>query len=132
MYSTLIDQGDKLGVIVPRIDDRQIVFQAFEADRELKGMSQIIRARSMDASDHGFDPAFDPSRPISIVTEAGSKGLEFRAVHWLFCDDLRNVRQAETYYTVVTRAKTSMDAYFNGTLPKVLAASCASSDKDLW
>ncbi|MES0152915.1 AAA family ATPase [Mesorhizobium sp. M0018] len=132
VYSTLIEQGDKLGVIVPRGQDRQAVFDAFEADAELSGLSQIIRARSIDLSDSNFDPSFDPDRPISIVTEAGSKGLEFRAVHWLFCDDLRHIRQTETYYTVITRPKTSMDAYFDGTLPQSLAASCAPSDKELW
>src|SRR5262249_41774976 len=119
-YGDLIQQGDRLGVIVPRQDDRDLVYQYLEEDPELTGKSQIIRANTGDADDRDFNPAFDSSTPISILTVHACKGIEFRAVHWLFCEDLAWHYNHEHYYTVVTRAKTSLDLYFTTNLPEVL------------
>lgn len=120
-YADLIAQGDRLGVIVPTRADRDTVFQIFESDGMLAGKSQIIKARTGDEDDRGYNPAFDPESPIAILTEKGSKGLEFRAIHWLFCDENDYYRTPETYYTVVTRAKTRLDLYFESDLPTTLA-----------
>lgn len=121
VYGDLIAQGDRLGVIVPRTEDRELVLRTFDTDERLAGKSQIIRARSGDEDDYDYNPAFDPERPISILTEKGSKGLEFRAAHWLFCDEDQQYRTAETYYTMVTRPKTRLDLYFASDLPMTLA-----------
>jgi len=121
VYEDLIRQGDRLGVIVQRTEDRVLVKKAFDADERLVGKAQIIRARSGADEDRDHDPAFDPSCPISILTEKGSKGLEFRAAHWLFCDEDQQYRTAETYYTMVTRPKTRLDLYFASDLPMTLA-----------
>lgn len=122
-YSDLIAQGDRLGVIVPRRDDRTAIFEAFEADPDLAGKAQIIKARSGTADDRGYNPAFDDQSPIAILTEKGVKGLEFRAAHWLFCDELAHYRTTESYYTVVTRPKSRLDLYYETDLPMKLAKS---------
>jgi len=124
-YGDLIAQGDRLGVIVPRRGDREAVFAALDVYPSLKGKLQIVRARSGAEGDSGYDPAFDPSCAIAILTEAGSKGLEFRASHWLFCDEQQHRRTPEIYYTIVTRPKTSLDLYFKSDLPATLAKAYA-------
>jgi len=131
-YADLIQQGDKLGVIVARTEDRNLVHNYLENDPELEGKSQIIRARTGDEDDSDYDPSLDPDNPICILTMQGCKGLEFRAVHWLFCDDLSKHHNAEHYYTVVTRAKTSLDIYFVRSLPQVLARAYSPPAGDLW
>lgn len=130
VYADLIKQGDRLGVIVARRNDRDTVFNYLEEQAVLKGRSKIIRAK--DDSDDDYDPSFDPEAPICILTVQGCKGLEFRAVHWLFSDDLSNYHTLEHYYTVVTRAKTSLDIYYTTTLPQVLARAHSQSGVNAW
>lgn len=131
-YSDLIAQGDRIGVIVPRRDDRTAVFDAFEGDAELAGKAQIIKARSGTTEDRGYNPSFDDQSPISILTEKGCKGLEFRAAHWLFCDELAHYRTTEAYYTVVTRPKTRLDLYYETDLPMKLAKSYSPPAETDW
>ena len=119
VYADLIQQGDRLAVVVARKESRERVLGYFEEDPDLRGKSKIIRAR--DDEHDAYDPSFDFEKPICIITVQGCKGLEFRAVHWLFCDDLSWYHDNEHYYTVVTRAKTSLDLYFTKTLPQTLA-----------
>jgi superfamily I DNA/RNA helicase len=128
-YADLIQQGDLLGVIVARRDDRNVIQNYLEGDSELEGRSQIVRARTGRDDEH--DPSIKPNAPICILTIQGCKGLEFRAVHWLFCEELQGYHDAEHYYTVVTRAKTSLDLYYSGNLPQVLARAHAPR-QDLW
>lgn len=130
VYADLIDQGDRLGVIVARTADRETVLEHFESDATLKGKSKIIRAR--DEREADYDPSFDPDFPICIVTVSGCKGLEFRAVHWLFCDDLSYLYDNEVYYTVITRAKTILDLYYASELPQELARGYSDGAKKLW
>ena len=59
-------------------------------------------------------------------------GLEFRTVHWLFADKLSNYHKDEDYYTVVTRAKTSIDVYYTTSLPAVLAGAHAEDGVLPW
>jgi superfamily I DNA and RNA helicase len=121
VYGDLIRQGDRLGVVVARRDDRDLVFEYLESIPALAGQSKIIRARE-DRADN-YDPSFDSDVPICILTVKGCKGLEFRAVHWLFADDLGHHHKPEHYYTVVTRAKTSLDVCFTSGLPQILAGA---------
>jgi superfamily I DNA/RNA helicase len=130
VYADLIQQGDRLGVIVARTEDREAVFDYFEADVNLRGKSKIIRAREEHEGD--YDPTFETDVPICIVTVKGCKGLEFRAVHWLFSEELSYRHDNETYYTVVTRAKTVLDLYFATQLPQVLARAHAGGHVKLW
>jgi superfamily I DNA/RNA helicase len=125
VYAGLIREGDRLGVIVARKRDRETVHAYFENDPLLEGKSKIIRAREED--EHDYDPSFEPDSPICILTVKGCKGLEFRAVHWLFSDDLSWTHRNEHYYTVVTRAKTSLDIYYTGKLSRELAGAYSRS-----
>jgi superfamily I DNA/RNA helicase len=119
VYRDLIEAGDRLGVVVARKEDRQAVFDFFEEDEILAGQSKIIRAREEDEED--YDPSLNPDVPVCILTVKGVKGLEFRAVHWLFCEELSRYHDNEHYYTVLTRAKTSVDVYYSTNLPQCLA-----------
>jgi superfamily I DNA/RNA helicase len=130
VYADLIKQGDRLGVIVPYKNQREKVFEYLEQDSFLQGKSKIVRAR--DENDDDYDPSFDSDAPICILTVKGCKGLEFRAVHWLFCDDLSGYHNEEHYYTVVTRAKTGIDIYYTRILPQILAKAHAESGVRPW
>ena len=107
-----------------------MVFDHLSQDSNLKDMVQIVRARGAEESDH--DPAFDPERPICILTVKGCKGLEFRTVHWLFADSLSHHHGNEEYYTVLTRAKTSIDIYYTEALPDALARAHAADGVLPW
>lgn len=131
VYEDLIRQGDKLGVVVPRKTDRDLLLKHLNKDARLAGMAQIVRARTGDPEDE-HNPELDPEKPICILTTRGVKGLEFRSVHWLFCDELQKYQSAELYYTVVTRAKTSLDLYFSSDLPAELAQAHVSTDGEMW
>jgi hypothetical protein len=127
-YGDLISEGDRLGVVVARRADRVQVLDALDADAALTGRSQIVRARNADEQG-AYSPTLDPERPILILTVDGCKGLEFRAVHWLFCDENIYYFDAEHYYTVVTRAKSRIDLYYSSSLPATLAAAYAAPIK---
>ncbi|MCW8282628.1 AAA family ATPase [Agrobacterium sp. InxBP2] len=131
-YGDRISEGDRLGVVVPRRDDRDEIANSLEADPDLQGRWQIVRSRTGDASDRDYNPALDADRPILIMTEQACKGLEFRALHWMFVDDLAHHRTDERYYTIVTRAKTSLDIYHIGALPSQIARSYAPPARSLW
>ena len=62
----------------------------------------------------------------------GCKGLEFRAVHWLFADELSYHHTPEHYYTVITRAKTSIDVTYTDVLPETLARAYAKPGVPPW
>ena len=123
VYADLLEQGDRIGVIVARRDDREAVLEHLYQDSSLRDMVQIVRAREAEETD--YDPALEPDRPICILTVKGCKGLEFRTVHWLFADELSYHHGDEDYYTVITRAKTSIDVYYTESLPDVLARAHA-------
>jgi superfamily I DNA and RNA helicase len=130
VYGDLIRQGDRLGVVVARRDDRQVVFNYLESIPALTGKSKIIRAKE-DKADN-YDPSFDSDAPICILTVKGCKGLEFRAVHWLFADELGHHHKPEHYYTVVTRAKTSLDVCYTYALPQTLARAHSETGVTEW
>ncbi len=130
VYGDLIRQGDRLGVVVARKEDRDVVFNYLEAIPALAGKSKIIRAKE-DGGDN-YDPSFDSDAPICILTVKGCKGLEFRAVHWLFADELSHHHKPEHYYTVVTRAKTSLDILYTNVLPQTLARAHSEAGVTEW
>jgi superfamily I DNA/RNA helicase len=132
VYGDRIREGDRLGVIVPRKDDREAALKAFQALPELADRCQIVRAKSGDDDDRRHITAIDPSKPILILTAQGAKGLEFRGVQWLFSDDLEGYYTPELYYTVVTRAKTSLDIYYTNKFPDVLAQAHSEPASSIW
>jgi hypothetical protein len=120
-----------LGVVVPYADDRQRVHEALERDTRLTGLSQVVRARS-GSRDDDHDPSIDHDKPICILTAQGVKGLEFRSLNWLFCDELASKYTNEVYYTVVTRAKTALYFYHSNGLPSTLARAYSKSGGGIW
>ena len=59
--------------------------------------------------------SFSPETPICVCTIHAAKGLEFRAVHVVGCDELmRFGLNRNLTYTAVTRAKTSLSLYYSG------------------
>lgn len=130
VYADRIKEGDRLGVIVAYTNDRERVLKYLNSRPALRGKAKIIRSKG-DSTD-GYDPSFDPDAPICILTVKGCKGLEFRALHWLFCDDLSNFHTNEHYYTVVTRAKTSLDISFTRMLPEILARAHSEKGGSIW
>jgi superfamily I DNA/RNA helicase len=132
VYADFIRQGDRLGIVVARTDDRDRVYAYLEADAQLQGKSKIIRARSDDEDGRSYDPSFDPDIPICILTVQGCKGLEFRALHWLFAEQLSYHHTLEHYYTVVTRTKTRLDLYYTNALPTDLARAYAAPGGSIW
>lgn len=71
------------------------------------------------------DAAFDPDRPIWLSTISSAKGLEFRAVHLAGMDHVSKTGPAQRRlcFTGVTRAKTALTVYHEGTLPGYLDAA---------
>jgi hypothetical protein len=130
VYGDLIRQGDRLGVVVARKDDRQVVLSYLDSIPALAGKSKIVRAKE-DKTDN-YDPSFDSDAPICILTVKGCKGLEFRAVHWLFAEELSHYHKPEHYYTVVTRAKTSLDVCYTHALPQTLARAHSGTGVTEW
>ena len=130
VYADLLQQGDLIGVVVARTTDREVVLEHLSHDPDLKNLVQIIRAREPEERD--YDPALDPNRPICILTVKGCKGLEFRTVHWLFADNLNHYHRDEDYYTVITRAKTSLDVYYTKSLPDTLARAHSKDGVPPW
>lgn len=130
IYGDYIKQGDRFGVIVHRTSDREKVFEYLENDPDLAGKSKIIRAR-MDG-EFDFDPSFYDEKPICIVTVHGSKGLEFRGLHWLFADQGDRWYTDEHYYTVVTRAKTDIDIMCTDCVPGILSRIHSSNEPPSW
>ena len=130
VYADLLEQGDRIGVVVARRDDRDVVLEHLSEDPRLKDIVQVIRARGANESD--YDPAFEPGRPVCILTVKGCKGLEFRTMHWPFADELSHRHSDEDYYTVVTRAKTSIGIYYTNELPEVLARAHAAEGVPPW
>nr|WP_314352345.1 AAA family ATPase [Comamonas thiooxydans] len=55
---------------------------------------------------------FSTDARIHVLTVAGAKGTEFRAVHLFACEDVQGEQDSvEFWYTAVTRAKTTLLAY---------------------
>ncbi len=131
VYGDFLAAGEKLGVVVPRKKDREELLQLINENENLAGKAQIVRAWSGNSSDtHVVE--LDAGKPILIMTEKGCKGLEFRALHWLFVDRDVAHRTDELYYTIVTRAKTSLDMYHSSSAPAALAKAYAQPTKELW
>ena len=130
VYADLLRQGDRIGIIVARTADREVVFDHLSQDPALKDLVQVVRARAADEAD--YDPGVEANRPICVLSVKGCKGLEFRTVHWLFANELHYYHTDEDYYTVVTRAKTSIDIYYSHRLPGVLARAHATEGVPPW
>jgi superfamily I DNA/RNA helicase len=102
-----------VGVLCPRHPDLVEVWKHLSAS-SIRDMCQLQRF------DDGYE-AFDPQKRVIVTTLHGAKGLEFRALHLLAMDMVKNFGlQRNMTYTAITRAKTSLAIYHNGALPSYL------------
>ncbi|WP_081858388.1 AAA family ATPase [Pseudorhizobium pelagicum] len=112
---TYNEPGDLIGVVVRQRSDCDEVFEALEQIGKLSGRSQVFHSGVSNRH-------FSEECRICITTIQSCKGLEFRALHWLFAEDDAYLTRQKAY-TVVTRAKTSLAVYFNNALPEILAGA---------
>lgn len=96
-------QKEALAVLIPRraaFDE----LRAYFANTDLAD-SVVYHSESLPA-------LFSSGARIHVMTVAGAKGTEFRAVHIFGCEDAQGPQDtAEFWYTAVTRAKTTLLAY---------------------
>lgn len=97
-----------IGLLCPRGEDVAAVKQVLMAS-DLWPLVNVQQA--------GGYSEFTPGQPIVLTTVQGAKGLEFRAVHILAADKLKNFpTQKNLTYTAATRAKTSLAVYHEANL----------------
>ncbi|TCQ14627.1 ATP-binding domain-containing protein [Rhizobium sp. PP-CC-3G-465] len=100
--------GEMIGVLCPRGKDLKAVAATLFASN-LANEVQVQRAGEYTSMDESF--------PIVVSTVQGAKGLEFRAVHLMAADKLKNfAKQRNLTYTAVTRAKTTLVVYHDTAL----------------
>lgn len=112
--------NELIGVIVPLRDDLESVV-------EMLRTSEIAEYCQFQTQAEGYS-AFDPTKPVSVSSVHGGKGLEFRAAHLLAMEGIGSFPQGNRRniaYTAVTRAKTSLNAYHSAAVPTWLSAAFA-------
>ena len=87
--------------------------------------SSIANDAVVQSAEDGY-VQFEPDKPVCVCTIHGSKGLEFRAVHMLDCENIKKSSlNRHIAYTGITRAKTSLNPYYSNSLPGYLASALA-------
>lgn len=100
--------GEMIGVLCPRAEDLKAVATVLYAS-DLAHDVQVQQAGAYTPMDEAY--------PIVVSTVQGAKGLEFRAVHLMAADKLKNfATQRNLTYTAVTRAKTTLVVYHDASL----------------
>jgi superfamily I DNA/RNA helicase len=95
--------GEMIGILCPRAAELTEVADLL-GESEIAGAMQVQRAGAYDA--------IHLERPVIVTTVQGAKGLEFRAVHMIAAEKLKNYKtQKNLTYTAVTRAKTTLVVY---------------------
>lgn len=95
--------GELLGVISARTEDIDTIAALLAASPVA---DKVLVQRP------GRYQAYDPLRPIWLCGLQSAKGLEFRAVHLLASDRIRNMSNLRSKtYMAVTRAKTSLSVH---------------------
>lgn len=112
---TYNDPSDLIGIVVGRIDECDLVYDYLSGIPKFSGRCAVFHS----AIEHR---RFDEDCKICITTVQSCKGLEFRALHWLFADTVPYLTRQKAY-TVVTRAKTSLTVYRDGPLSPILAGA---------
>lgn len=103
----LVDQlvaypGETAGIIAARRSTRDAIGQFLQ--------STVLVDRVFVQSEDDNEFAFAPERPIVVSTLHSAKGTEHRCVHFLAADDFPYYTR-ERGFTMVTRAKTTLDVY---------------------
>lgn len=114
-------QSGMIGILAPM---RATVKRIAEALRE----SELASHFQVQQFESGYEPLSNQKR-ILVSTIHGAKGLEFRALHLLGMDMVRKFKNAPNLvYTAVTRAKTSLSVYSDGSLPGYLEQAIANAE----
>jgi superfamily I DNA/RNA helicase len=100
--------GEALAIFIARtatFDELRNCFMSTE-------LATLVAYHQKDDSSASFTGA----ARIHVMTIAGAKGTEFRAVHLFGCEEAQGPQDtAEFWYTAVTRAKTTLLAYSSPT-----------------
>jgi DNA helicase IV len=112
---TYNEPSDLIGVVVWRKQDCDLVAE-YLADTRFGAITRVFHS---DVEGRRFEPGFR----ICVITVQSCKGLEFRALHWMFADQDSYFITHGRAYTVVTRAKSSLTVYHEGPLPDFLAGA---------
>jgi DNA helicase IV len=121
---TYNDPNDLIGIVAWRTEDCDSLLEDLSGTR-FEPMAAVFHSGIQNRS-------FRPGCKICIVTVQSCKGLEFRALHWLFADEYGYHVTRERAYTVATRAKSSLTVYHNGALPACLAGAIASPPRGIF
>jgi superfamily I DNA/RNA helicase len=105
--------NEALAILIPRVK-AYAELREFFAGTDLE--NQVVYHEENDASQ------FASGARIHVMTVAGAKGTEFRAVHLYGCEDAQGQQDThEFWYTAVTRAKTTLLAHSSPSEPPVSA-----------
>ncbi len=110
--------NELIGVVCPRHDELATISQQLSN-------SAVSRFCTFQNTDSYI--SFDRVRPICVCTVHSSKGLEFRALHFVACDTLHGFgRNRNMAFTGFTRAKTSLSIYHSGNLHGYIESALAA------
>jgi DNA helicase IV len=112
---TYNDPSDFIGVVASRTELCDSIFDALSSTK----FAPMVRVYHSGIEGRTFDPGCR----VCVTTIQSCKGLEFRALHWLFADEDAHHMTREKAYTVVTRAKSSLTVYHQSNLPACLAGA---------
>jgi len=121
---TYNEPSDLLGVVVGRTDECDDTLERLNAIPKLRGRCGVFHSGITNRH-------FDENCKICITTVQSCKGLEFRALHWLFADATPYLTRQKAY-TVVTRAKSSLTLYRQGPFPSILSGAIPPAPQRLF
>jgi DNA helicase IV len=122
---TYNDPADLLGVVTWRTKDCEEIFERLLEYEKFSGNTRLFHSGVQGRQ-------FDPGCKSCVVTVQSCKGLEFRALHWMFADENAYWTTRDRAYTVVTRAKSSLTVYHQNPLPAILAGAFSPVGRGLF
>lgn len=129
-FEGLLMGGNRIGVVVQTREQRAELVHRLVSEPELAGHVKELRARTGQGD--AYSPTIEDEDWILVLTSAGVKGLEFLSVHWMYCESINRRAKREEIYTVVTRAKFSLDVYHSGALTSILSSAMPNTSRTMW
>lgn len=109
--------GEMIGVLCPKSITVQRVSAALQATH-----GELVAVMSGQDRDDTMK-----GKIVIVSTIHSAKGLEYRALHMMACDELTKFSQnRQLVFTAVTRAKTALCLYHTGPIPGYLDAALRS------
>jgi DNA helicase IV len=121
---TYNEPTDLIGLVTWRKQDCDLIAEHLGETR-FAGLTRVFHS---DIEGRRFETGIR----ICVITVQSCKGLEFRALHWLFADEVPHFITRERAYTVVTRAKSSLTVYHHGPLQAFLAVALPAPPSGLF